>query len=195
MKLVLGAVLALACSVTAIRVGDTLSNAVLDYGFPPSKVDVGKRIANKNVIVLSLPGAFTPTWSNVQVPGYLKKVDDLKAVGVDELIIFCANDGAVMDAWAKDQDCENHDFIKFMADPTGAFIKSLDIELNHPGPQGKGLYGRGKRTAIYFVNGIAKVVRVAEKIDDPAGDDFPDVTLAEAMIEAISALGPHSSDL
>lgn len=29
---------------------------------------------------------------------------------------------------------------------------------------------------------------VAEKDDDPAGDDFPDTTMAEAMLEAIQSL-------
>ena len=27
----------------------------------------------------------------------------MKAVGIDEVVIFCVNDGAVMDAWAEDQ--------------------------------------------------------------------------------------------
>ena len=39
----------------------------------------------------------------MQVPGYLENVDALKKAGVDEVIVFCVNDGAVMDAWATDQ--------------------------------------------------------------------------------------------
>jgi peroxiredoxin len=46
-----------------LSVGDSVSSGTitLDYDFPPSKIDLAKRIAGKNVIVLSLPGAFTPT--------------------------------------------------------------------------------------------------------------------------------------
>eukprot|EP00040_Diaphanoeca_grandis_P014115 m.71464 g.71464 ORF g.71464 m.71464 type:complete len:61 (-) comp24351_c1_seq1:719-901(-) len=56
-----GAVLALVGCAAAIKVGDHMPKAVLDYGFPPSKIDIYERSQNKNVIVLSLPGAFTPT--------------------------------------------------------------------------------------------------------------------------------------
>ena len=38
-----------------------------------------------------------------QVPGYLAAQDKLKEKGIDEIIVLCINDGAVMDAWAKDQ--------------------------------------------------------------------------------------------
>jgi hypothetical protein len=41
---------------------------------------------------------------------------------------------------------------------------------------------------LYIDDGIVKIVRIAEKEDDPAGDDFPDVTLTESMVEAIKAL-------
>ena len=58
--------------------------------------------------------------------------------------------------------------------------------MTHPGPtEGAGLWGRCKRHAIYAVNGEIKAVRVAESEDDPAGDEFPDVTLADAMLEVI----------
>jgi hypothetical protein len=49
----------------------------------------------------------------------------------------------------------------------------------------KGLYGRCKRHAIYAVNGEIKAVSIAEKKDDPAGDAFPEATLADAMLEEI----------
>ena len=38
-------------------------------------------------------------------------------------------------------------------------------------------------------DGEVKIVRIAEKMGDPAGDDFPEDTLPEAMIAAIKALG------
>eukprot|EP00040_Diaphanoeca_grandis_P014116 m.71459 g.71459 ORF g.71459 m.71459 type:complete len:120 (-) comp24351_c1_seq1:326-685(-) len=119
-------------------------------------------------------------------------MDALKVAGIDEVVVVCVNDGAVMNAWAKDQHCDETPGIAFMGDPTGSFVKALDLELSHPGVHAKGLFGRGKRAAIYFVNGVAQVVRIAEAATDPAGDDFPDVTLAEAMLEAISK---HGADL
>jgi peroxiredoxin len=50
-----------ALSAAAIGVGDRLPAESLDYGFPPEKVDLAARIAGKKVILVGLPGAFTPT--------------------------------------------------------------------------------------------------------------------------------------
>jgi len=44
-----------------IGVGDTLPSVTLDYGFPPEKVNILDRAKGKNVILMGLPGAFTPT--------------------------------------------------------------------------------------------------------------------------------------
>jgi len=44
-----------------IKVGDTLPDVTLDLGFPPEKVNVLERAKGKNIILMGLPGAFTPT--------------------------------------------------------------------------------------------------------------------------------------
>ena len=51
----------LAACAHGFGVGDSLPSATLDYGFPPSKVDLNARVAGKNVVIVGLPGAFTPT--------------------------------------------------------------------------------------------------------------------------------------
>jgi len=94
-----------------------------------------------------------------------------------------------MDAWAKDQGVPETSIIKLMGDPYGELTEKLDMELTHAGPKSVGLINRCKRFALYLEDGKVKVIKVAEAEDDPAGDDFPDVTLAENMINAIKALG------
>ena len=42
-------------------VGSKVPSYDLDFGFPPTKVDLASRVAGKNVIIVGLPGAFTPT--------------------------------------------------------------------------------------------------------------------------------------
>lgn len=97
------------------------------------------------------------------------------------------NDGAVMKAWAADQKTAGSDLIKMYGDPTGAYTKAVGMELTHAGPIGKGLIGRCKRHAIYAVDGEVKFFAVAEDPEfDPAGDDFPEATLADALLKAIS---------
>ena len=109
---------------------------------------------------------------------------------MDEVIIYCVNDGAVMKAWSEDQGVgEDNSMITLMADPTADVTAALDMQLIDDGPIGKGLINRCKRFALYVVDGEVKIVRIAEKMGDPAGDDFPEDTLPEAMIVAIKALG------
>jgi len=37
------------------------SDLVFDHSFPPDKINLAERIAGKKVIIVGLPGAFTPT--------------------------------------------------------------------------------------------------------------------------------------
>jgi len=48
-------------SAAAVSIGDKIPSAELHYGFPPEKIDLASRVAGKKVIVVGLPGAFTPT--------------------------------------------------------------------------------------------------------------------------------------
>lgn len=94
----------------------------------------------------------------------------------------------VMEAWAAAQGVPADSMITLMGDPYGEVTEKLEMELSHVGPKEKGLINRCKRFALYLDDGVAKIVRVAEREDDPAGDDFPEVTLAESMVEAIKEL-------
>lgn len=100
------------------------------------------------------------------------------------MIVYSVNDAAVMQAWAKDQKV-GLSLLTLMGDPAGDLTKALDMELTHPGPMEKGLFGRCKRHAIYAVNGEIKAIRISEKEDDPAGDKDPSLTLVESMLQAI----------
>jgi len=198
MKLLKALFLGIACiaRASAVKVGDDIPKDVdLHYGFPPEKINLAQRVAGKKVILVGLPGAFTPTWSNRQVPGYLAKEDALKKLGVDEVIIYCVNDGAVMDAWAADQGVAKDSIIKLMGDPYGELTEKLDMEMTHSGPKSVGLIDRSKRFALYIDDGVVKIVKVAEAEDDPAGDARPDITLAESMIEVISGLKDGNDEL
>jgi peroxiredoxin len=45
-----------------IQVGDEFpSDLTLHFSFPPQPIDVSRRLKNKNVLLIGLPGAFTPT--------------------------------------------------------------------------------------------------------------------------------------
>jgi peroxiredoxin len=75
--------------------------------------------------------------------------------------------------------------ITFLGDPEGVLTRQLEMELTHPGPISVGIVGRCKRFALYAVGGVVKYVAVSEAEDDPAGDERPEATMADAMLKAI----------
>lgn len=170
-------------SFSAIKVGSKIPAVDMFYDFDPeAKCNMAMYTADKKVAVVGLPGAFTPTWSNRQVPGYLESQDAIKDAGIDEIIVFCVNDPAVMNAWAEDQGTKGS-IIKMFADPSSEFTRACGMELTAEGPRSKGLLNRSKRFAMIVDKNIITAMAVAEAEIDPAGDDFPEKTLAPALIE------------
>lgn len=125
------------------------------------------------------------------MPSYLEYQDKLKEAGIDGVVIYCVNDAAVMMAWAKDQGVENWEitndegFVSVVADASSSFTSACGMAITHEGPTGKGLLKRCKRHAMYVVDGVVKAINVSEYEGDPAGDDYPEMTLPPAMIAAI----------
>jgi peroxiredoxin len=103
---------------------------------------------------------------------------------VDEVLVYCVNDAAVMKGWALDQKSEGT-IVSMMGDPACEFTKACGMEMTHPGPPSVGIIGRCKRWAMYVENNVVKHVAVAEGPDDPAGDDNPTITLAPALLDAV----------
>lgn len=121
--------------------------------------------------------------------------------------MFCVNDGAVMEAWKKDQGLAASDVIEFVADLHGALTEELGLLLTgtdkteYPdyltgggGPNFMlGVHTkRCKRSAMYVVDGEIKIMQVSEKGPngefDPAGDDFPQSSCIENMLKLIAEL-------
>jgi len=108
----------------------------------------------------------------VQVPEYLKRFSELKAKGIDEVIVYCVNDGAVMTGWAKDQGTAGSNVV-LMGDPQSRLTRRLGMVLRHPGPMGVLGNPRCKRFVIVVDDGEVKAVEVSEAEGDPAGDNEP----------------------
>lgn len=106
----------------------------------------------------------------------------LSEKGIDEVIVFCVNDAAVMAAWAKDQGIDSKGIITMMGDTRGELTKALGMEMTHEGPCGVLGSGRCKRFSMYVEEGEIKVFNLAEAEDDPAGDDRPENSCVEKMM-------------
>src|SRR3954454_7893230 len=95
-----------------------------------SEVDPAALFAGKKVVMFSLPGAFTPTCSSKHLPGYIEKLPELKAQGVDIVACLSVNDAWVMKAWAEANNCLGK--ITMLADGAAAFSKALGINFEIP---------------------------------------------------------------
>lgn len=78
----------------------------------------------KRVVVFSLPGAYTPTCSTYQVPGFEEMYDQFKEKGIDEIYVLSVNDTFVMRRWMIDQGVKN---LKFIPDGTGEFTEKMGM--------------------------------------------------------------------
>ena len=81
------------------RIGDDQSlGGGCSIGGKWQDINTNDLFKNKKVIIFSLPGAYTPTCSSQQLPGYEEKYEDLKKY-VDEVYCLSVNDEHVMSAW------------------------------------------------------------------------------------------------
>lgn len=120
-------------------------------------------------------------------------MDALKALGVDEVIAYAVNDGAVMDAWAEKQGVDQTEkgLLTLMGDPTGKMTRQFGMVMAAKGDLIKFGNDRSKRFALYIVDGIIKVHTLAENAggaDDPAGDNFPEEVMPDKILAEIKKL-------
>lgn len=82
--------------------------------------------SNKRVLIFGLPGAFTPTCSSQQLPGFEEAYDEIKSLGIDEVYCVSVNDAFVMNAWAKDLGIEK---VKLIPDGNTFLTNSLSMNV------------------------------------------------------------------
>jgi peroxiredoxin len=124
-------------------------------------------------IVFSLPGAFTPTCSTFQLPGFEANYEKIRDLGVDEIYVASVNDAFVMNKWLESQNVLN---IKSIPDGTGEFTRQLGM-LVAKDNVGFGL--RSWRYAAVISNGIIEKWfeepgRQDNFAEDPYGETTPE---------------------
>ena len=122
---------------------------------------------DRKVILFSLPGAFTPTCSNQQLPGYELKADVFKEHGIDQIYCMSVNDSFVMNAWAQDQKLEN---VKVIPDGNGQFTQEMGMLCQK---RDKCFGQRSWRYAMIVDNYVVKKMFVEPgKTDDTPEDPY-----------------------
>ena len=139
----------------------------------PGAISTDELFAGKKVILVSVPGAFTPTCSMNHLPGYVDHIDALKAKDVDTVACMAVNDVFVMDAWGKDRGVGGN--VLMLADGNGEYAQALGHEMD---ASAFGMGMRGQRFAIIVDDGVATHVAIE------APGQF-EVSKAEAVLEAL----------
>ena len=155
-----------------IKVGDKLPA----FTFLTPTADGGRKeittdevFAGKKVILVAVPGAFTPTCSKTHVPGFIREYDEIRAKGVDAIAVTAVNDAYVLGAWREALGAGEK--IIFLADGAAAFAKEVGLNLESSPSMGV----RSKRYAAIVENGVVKELQVEEKASEATCSSAPSI--------------------
>jgi peroxiredoxin len=128
--------------------------------------------ANKRVVVFSLPGAFTPTCSTYQLPGFEEQYSAFKAKDIDAIYCISVNDAFVMNEWARSLNIKH---VQVIPDGAYNFTRGMGmlIDMSHIG------FGwRSRRYAAVINNGLVEHMFVEPESSaadpDPYGVSSPE---------------------
>ena len=137
--------------------------------------------SGKKVVIFSLPGAFTPTCSAYQLPGFEEKFEEFKALGIDEIYCISVNDGFVMNAWAQDQNIQN---VKLIPDGNAYFTRSMGMLVSK---SNLGFGERSWRYAAVVKDGLIEKLFVENGQRDNADTDPYEETTPEAVLDYVKS--------
>ncbi|KAF0301064.1 Peroxiredoxin-5, mitochondrial [Amphibalanus amphitrite] len=120
--------LATSTPLAMIKVGDKLPEATLFEDSPANSVKTSDLCKGKRVILIGVPGAFTPACSQTHLPGYIKEADTLKATGVDEIVCMAVNDPFVTAGWAKAQGAEGK--VRILSDVKRELTSAMGMDFD-----------------------------------------------------------------
>jgi len=118
----------------------------------PNGFKASELFNNKKILLVAVPGAFTPTCSQNHLPGYVELKDNFTKKRVKKIFFVSNNDPFVMKSWGDQHGAEGIDFISDsngeLRDKSGLQIDLRDI----------GLGKRLSRFAMIIENGIVKKI-------------------------------------
>ncbi|MDQ6917584.1 MAG: glutathione peroxidase [Pseudomonadota bacterium] len=128
--------------------------------------------AHKNVVVFSLPGAFTPTCTSTHLPRFNELAPTFKAQGIDTIVCIAVNDPFVMEEWGRDQEARN---VLLLPDGNAKFTEKMGMLVD------KSDLNFGKRSWRYSMLVRDKVIEKMFIEPDEPGDPFK-VSDADTML-------------
>merc|ERR1712167_298440 len=117
----------------------------MDDNFEVQKAASSEPFDNKKIILIGMPGAFSPTCSMLHLSSFIKSVKEFEDLGIDEIFCVLVNDVYVAKAWGETTGATKAG-IKIITDPLSILAEKLDFEFT---VKGTGLLKRLQRfTAV-----------------------------------------------
>ena len=143
-----------------IKVGDKVPSAkfqVVNENGLGDPVPASDFFAGQKVVLVALPGAYTPTCSKQHLPGFVAKAAQFGEKGVDVVACLSVNDSFVMAAWGTDQGAFGK--VTMLADGNADFTKAVGLGVDL---SGFGLGYRSQRYAMVVEDGVVTTLDVEE---------------------------------
>lgn len=130
----------------------------------------------KNIVLFALPGAYTPTCSTTHAPGYEAVYDEMKDLGVDEVVCLSVNDAYVMYNWKKNLNISK---VFMLPDGSGDFTREMGMLVKK---NDVGFGDRSWRYSMHVVDGVIKKMFIEDGKSDNCGPDPFEVSDARTMM-------------
>jgi glutaredoxin/glutathione-dependent peroxiredoxin len=137
------------------RIPDVQLKMITENG--TETVSTADVLGKGRVVLFGVPAAFSPTCSDVHLPGFVMHADELLAHGVDRIFCTSVNDPFVMAAWARSQ--RIGDKVTLLADGNGELARAMGLEIDL---SRAGLGIRNKRYAAVIEDGIVTQLALEE---------------------------------
>ena len=156
-----------------IKVGDRLPEGtfrVKQDDDSVKEVSTAELFKGQKVVFVGVPGAFTSTCHKAHIPQFVTHAGEMKAKGVDRIVVMAVNDHHVMKTWGESLGGQNK--INFVADGDANYAGAMGLAIKIPG-----MGTRVRRFSMVADDGVVKSLNF-----EPEGGKGIQATGAEQIL-------------
>lgn len=144
----------------AIEVGQRLPEATLTRlgSGGPEQIALSHVLAGRRLLILGMPGAFSPDCQQFHMPSIIRNAEALKAKGIDEILCITVNDPFVQRVWGEQTGAIDAG-IGLLADAACEFTEAIGMRFDAPAA---GLIARSRRYAMVATDGDVEILQIEE---------------------------------
>lgn len=151
-------------------------------GFQWVKTEAYSLFAGKRVVMIGVPGAWTPTCSSTHLPGYETDYDEIIQQDIDDVYCVSVNDSFTMNAWFNHLGIEK---VKPIPDGNGDFTRSLGMLVKK---DNLGFGDRSWRYSAVVDDGRVEMIFVEEGKTDLAQTDPFQISDSTTMLHYLKGV-------